>query len=131
MAINKLDGIGKTELHIYDSIFKKHIKGSLSKNEKQQFIKLLKEKKLIYSTNGDIPIEYIFEKSVFMGNIFKCTPMTFIPRPDTEILVKEAVYFLKNKSNILVFDIGTGTGNIAISLALQNKYLHVYSSDIS
>jgi release factor glutamine methyltransferase len=68
-----------------------------------------------------------------MGNIFKCNPETFIPRKDTELLVEQALKFINKNENdkIIVLDIGTGTGNIAITLALNKKNMIVYASDIS
>lgn len=132
MSNKKLGDIGNPELVSYNPIFKKYIQGRLSSKEKQQFLTLLREKKLLDDSSKNMPLEYIFGKGMFMGNVFKCTQKTFIPRKDTEVLVKAAFNFIKtDKKNTIVFDIGTGTGNIAISLALKNKHMKVYSSDIS
>jgi release factor glutamine methyltransferase len=132
MSIKKDDGIGNLSSYRYHTIFKKFLKGELSNKEKKQFLQVLKDKRVIGESKGNIPLEYIFGKAMFMGNILKCTPKTFIPRKDTELLVNVALdYAQQIKKNIIVFDIGTGTGNIAISLALKIKHIHVFSSDIS
>jgi len=78
------------------------------------------------------PIEYKLGKCNFLGNIFKCTTSTLIPRKDTEKLVTITLELIKNmKNQIKLMDIGTGTGNIAISIALKNKNTKIYTSDIS
>lgn len=79
------------------------------------------------------PFEYILEECIFMGNVLKCTPSTLIPRKDTEVLVKTALKLLKpkNSNHSIIFDIGTGTGNISISLAKNKKNLKIYASEIS
>ena len=62
-----------------------------------------------------IPLQYITEFGYFMGEKFKVNKYTLIPRPETEILVKECSKLIKKSDRIL--DIGTGSGCIAISLA--------------
>jgi release factor glutamine methyltransferase len=64
------------------------------------------------------PLAYILGHKEFFGLNFKVTPDTLIPRPETELLVELAMQETlnqKQKTNIL--DIGTGSGNIIISLA--------------
>jgi release factor glutamine methyltransferase len=60
---------------------------------------------------------------------------TLIPRQDTEILVETALNKIKNKTfsneTLAIVDIGTGCGNIAISLAANLQNAQVYASDIS
>lgn len=67
------------------------------------------------------PLQYIIGKAEFMGLEFKLTPAVLIPRPETEILVERAIETLKkeftDKKTLKALDIGTGSGNIAISLA--------------
>ena len=66
--------------------------------------------------NGE-PLQYIIGKWEFMGNEFYVGDGVLIPRPETEILVEKAVDYLKHKKNPVVFDICSGTGCIAISIA--------------
>lgn len=66
--------------------------------------------------NGE-PLQYIIGKWEFMGNEFYVGDGVLIPRPETEILVEKAVDYLKHKKKPVVFDICSGTGCIAISIA--------------
>ncbi len=66
------------------------------------------------------PLPYILGKWEFYGLEFKITPDTLIPRPETEILVEHALAFCKSKTGeILIIDAGTGSGCIAVSLAVH------------
>jgi len=116
-------------LHILD-IF---TNGSLSKLNDSNIFEELEKKQFIEKRKQNMPFEYIFEKCVFMDNVFKCTSSTLIPRKDTEFLVEKALELIENKNHdhITVFDIGTGTGNIAISIALRNENVKIFASDIS
>jgi release factor glutamine methyltransferase len=71
----------------------------------------------------------------FFSRPFKVSPDVLIPRPETEELVERALAFLGNRSNenllTRVLDIGTGSGIIAITLALENPILEITASDIS
>jgi len=66
------------------------------------------------------PLPYILGKWEFYGLEFKVTPDTLIPRPETEILVEHALAFSKSKTGeVLIIDAGTGSGCIAVSLAVH------------
>lgn len=77
------------------------------------------------------PLAYILGEKEFMGLSFKVNPNTLIPRPETELLVEEALSRLKGKKGAVVAEIGTGSGNIAVSIAKLGDVERVYSSDIS
>jgi release factor glutamine methyltransferase len=63
------------------------------------------------------PVDYITGYSYFMGLKFKVNENTLIPRPETELLVEKTAECIKEKDNSLVLEMGTGSGNIAVSLA--------------
>lgn len=85
------------------------------------------------------PIAYILEKKEFFGLDFEVNNKTLIPRPETEWLVEKSLEILKkrfavNSERLTILDMGTGSGNIIISIA--NTFRHFkqceyYASDIS
>ena len=77
-----------------------------------------------------MPVAYIVGQKEFMGLTFRVTPDVLVPRPETEILVQEALARLP-EDGCCVADIGTGSGAIAVSLAKRVASLHVLAVDIS
>ncbi len=75
-----------------------------------------------------MPTQYIIKKQEFWGRDFLVTPDVLIPRPETEHLI-EAVLSECSKVQRLA-DIGTGSGAIAVTLALELK-AEVFATDIS
>lgn len=65
------------------------------------------------------PLAYILGEKAFMRNIFKVTPATLIPRPETELLVEslvKAAPLMRPEGEVKILDIGTGSGAIIVSL---------------
>ncbi len=77
------------------------------------------------------PIQYIIGEGRFFGRTFKVTPDTLIPRQETEELVEMIIKDFANIDDLQVFDIGTGSGCIAISLAFNLPFSIVTGIDIS
>jgi len=78
------------------------------------------------------PLPYVLGHWEFYGLDFIVTPDTLIPRPETELLVEQALSWSHTKTKRLrAVDIGTGSGCIAISLALDASNVHVMGCDIS
>lgn len=73
------------------------------------------------------PLQYIIGKWEFMDGEFFVGEGVLIPRPETELLVDFAVDFLKEKENPVVFDLCSGSGCIAISVAQAVKKATVYA----
>lgn len=119
-------------LHFFDILYHGEIRkmkiSSLGKDEKE--LDKISEKR-----KEGIPLEYILGKAPFMGHNFYCTPDTLIPREETELLASMSLKLIqqlqKDKKELTIMDIGTGCGNIAISLALGAKNVTVLASDIS
>jgi release factor glutamine methyltransferase len=74
------------------------------------------------------PTQYITGHQEFYGRDFRVTRDVLIPRPETEHLVEAAI--ARIKPNDIVVDVGTGSGAIAITLALETKAF-VIATDIS
>lgn len=72
------------------------------------------------------PTQYITGRQEFYGREFRVTPDVLIPRPETEHLVEAAMAHAAG----MVLDIGTGSGAIAVTLALETK-APVVATDVS
>jgi len=93
-------------------------------------IKLLSGIKHAYSKG--IPLAYILGKEDFFGFEFKINRYVLIPRPETEILVEQAVHIIDANDLTDVLDLCCGCGNIAISIdKTTKKNLAIVASDIS
>ncbi len=77
------------------------------------------------------PVAYISGHKEFMSLDFKVSPAVLIPRPDTEILVETAIAMARQERVSTIIDVGTGSGAIAISLAVYLDDVKLYASDIS
>ncbi len=86
---------------------------------------------IIREISQGMPMQYALGKAFFYGRQFEVNPAVLIPRQETELLVKQIVDDQKVKSAISLMDVGTGSGCIAISLALELPNSKVYAMDIS
>jgi len=77
-----------------------------------------------------VPSAYLIGSKEFWSLSFKVGPGVLIPRPETELLV-EKVIELSTGGEEIIADIGTGCGNIAISLANELGGAKIYATDIS
>ena len=77
------------------------------------------------------PLQYITGKADFYGRSYFVNNKVLIPRPETEILIDAAIKNLLKKKNPYIIDIGTGSGCIGITLAIEIKKSNVLSIDIS
>ena len=87
---------------------------ALSDEIKEKFVNFVNLRK------KDMPLAYILGEKEFMSLTFSVNESTLIPRPDTEILVEEIIERCKDKDDIKILDLCTGSGAIGVSLA---KYL--------
>lgn len=81
------------------------------------------------------PLSYIINKKEFYGFDFYVDNNVLIPRPETEELIDLVLDYTKDKDNILICDIGSGSGNISITLKKlfleQNKNIDITAIEIS
>lgn len=117
ICIEELFGISKTKFLTHETELTPNEEGKLldvlSKLEKHQ------------------PIQYIFNKTHFYGNVFKVTSDTLIPRPETEELIEKILERTSENSAVKILDIGTGSGCIPITLAKHLPLAKIQAMDIS
>ncbi len=77
------------------------------------------------------PLDKIIGEKEFYKSVFKVTGDVLSPRPDTEILVEEAINLLGAKKNGIVLDLGTGSGCILLSILQECQQLQGIGVDIS
>jgi release factor glutamine methyltransferase len=78
------------------------------------------------------PSQYLTGKQEFWSLSFKVSPAVLVPRPDTEVLVEEALSFLESQGRAgRVLDVGTGSGAVAIALAHECPDAEVFACDVS
>ena len=82
---------------------------------------------LIFERSRGKPIAYLTYKKNFWKYEFRVEKDILIPRPDTEILVEQALKITRNKSKLRVLDIGIGSGCILLSI-MKEKILFLYIS---
>ncbi|CAL4320205.1 Release factor glutamine methyltransferase [Buchnera aphidicola (Eriosoma grossulariae)] len=75
------------------------------------------------------PIAYLIGEKEFWSLVFRVSKDTFIPRPDSEILVELCLHKLCDVKRAKILDLGTGSGAIAISIAYNKNDCHVVGVD--
>ena len=77
------------------------------------------------------PIAYITGEREFYGLSLHVTPSVLIPRPETELVVEQALALIAGRKTPKVLDLGTGSGAIAVSIAHARRDAEVCASDAS
>ena len=90
---------------------------------------------IIKHVKTGIPVQHLTGYEYFYGRKFIVNEHVLIPRPETEELVQHVIGLAKTEmgaeSNVNIIDIGTGSGVIAITLALELPNTNVFAVDIS
>ena len=95
---------------------------------------------LVAKRKEGVPLEYILGKAVFMGLQLDCAPGALIPREETELLARTALSLIEARQaaqpnapepRLTVLDMGTGSGNIAVALAMHSPDIRVLANDVS
>ncbi len=78
------------------------------------------------------PLPYVLGWWEFYGRRFNLTPDVLIPRPETELLVERGLQAIDEHPRLRVaIDLGTGSGCVGVTLALERHDLRVLASDVS
>ena len=80
---------------------------------------------------GGAPLAYLLGSAWFAGREFAVTPAVLIPRPDTEVLVEQGLAAVAGKAAPRIVDLGTGSGIVAVTLALARPDAVVSAVDVS
>jgi release factor glutamine methyltransferase len=105
-----------------------HLHCGLGEKEREDFEQLFQRR-----LSGE-PLQYVLGKQEFWSIDLKVDPRVLIPRPETELLVDQALSVLSQgplERKPVVLEIGTGSGAIAISIAKGMKAVSVIATDIS
>jgi release factor glutamine methyltransferase len=79
-----------------------------------------------------VPVPYLVGEREFYGHMFRVTPAVLVPRPSSELLVELAIDWLKAHPQARrVIDLGTGSGAVAISVAMAVPQVRIEARDVS
>jgi release factor glutamine methyltransferase len=112
LILNDLFGISKNDL-ILETVVEN--------------VDLIKMQEIVNLLNEHVPVQYIIQKAWFRDRPFFVNKQVLIPRPETEQIVD---LIMESKPSF-VLDLGTGSGCIAISAALEANETTVFAIDIS
>ena len=87
--------------------------------------------RLVQRRAGGEPVAYLLGRRAFYDRDLIVTPAVLIPRPETELLLEEALRFASQRSKLSAADIGTGSGALAVTFAAHMPQAAVYAIDIS
>jgi release factor glutamine methyltransferase len=100
-------------------------KKQLHAQQRLQFKNLLKQRQ------HGTPVAYITGVREFWSREFRVCPDVLIPRPDTELLVELSLALIPKDKACKVIDLGTGSGAVAVTLAVERPQAQVIATDIS
>ncbi len=106
---------------------------ALREQADDDFVYSFKEKSDLYIVE-DVPVQHILGYSYFYGHKFNVSDAVLIPRVETEQLVENILYYYDKyftNQTLDVIDLGTGSGCIGLSLAVEEPNMHVTVTDIS
>ena len=86
---------------------------------------------LISKRSNGKPVAYLTNRKFFWNSEFSISDKTLIPRPETELIVENALNLTKQKKNLHVLDIGVGSGCILLSILKERKTFYGTGIDIS
>jgi len=97
----------------------------LSEDEVQKYREHIKRRGIFE------PLQYVIGKVEFYGLELKVNPSVLIPRPETELMVENILNQFPKDEKLIILDIGSGSGNIALALAVNLPSSKIVSTDVS
>lgn len=76
------------------------------------------------------PVAYIVGNREFWSLLLNVTPATLIPRPETELLVEQALLRIPADAELHIADLGTGSGAVALAIARERPGCQITATDI-
>ncbi|MGZ8240701.1 MAG: peptide chain release factor N(5)-glutamine methyltransferase [Methylobacter sp.] len=86
---------------------------------------------LMQERQKGMPIAYITGNREFWSRDFYVTPDVLIPRPETELLIELSLKLIPPAQSVRIIDLGTGSGIIAATLALECPHAEISATDLS
>ncbi len=77
------------------------------------------------------PLQHLVGSQAFWRHEFRVTPDVLIPRPETELIVEQALARLRVLPRPVLADVGTGSGNIALSVVAELREAEVHATELS
>lgn len=102
-----------------------HGEETLLKRQEKRFLSLIERR------SQHEPIAYLIGSAEFCGQTFEVNKHVLIPRIETEELVERACTSIHQKNEVVVWDVGTGSGAISISIKKRFPHIQVIASDVS
>lgn len=112
----------KFEMQRYELVLRGH--------EEVEPIKMVEIEQELEKLAQGCPVQYVLGETEFYGLPFKVNPAVLIPRQETEELVQMIAQRYAGK-HVKIWDVGTGSGCIAVTLAKMLPYAQVFATDIS
>jgi len=115
------------------SVEREHLYAHDDRVLSEQELQMLEDR--LYDRISGVPLQYIVGRQEFYGRYFRVNPAVLIPRPETEYII-EAVLDIQGTRGLpprplAIIDVGTGSGCIAVTLALELPGTQVFAGDIS
>jgi release factor glutamine methyltransferase len=101
------------------------------RNQTASSIFVLRYEPLVARRERREPVSYILGTREFWGLELEVGPDVLIPRPETELIVEEALALVGKESSPLIVDVGTGSGCLAVALAREIPRARVMATDLS
>jgi len=115
------------------SVEREHLYAHDDRVLNEQELQMLEDR--LYDRISGVPLQYIVGRQEFYGRYFRVNPAVLIPRPETEYII-EAVLDIQGTRGLpprplSMIDVGTGSGCIAVTLALELRGTQVFAADVS